>query len=192
MLKNKEPIALMLLNLESLAKRINVLVRKLDVMGLQPDEQKEYYESVGKYSSMRLILADRIFDKELLPIIRTDDAYDLSNLLRSQIGWDTSLLMDDGDIDKVSYLYENHGDKALINKTINNYFIILTDNLMELFDDIEEKTDEDMKESILNMGKLLNVYDKDISLFKAKKLIHDHLLYKFETIYMILEEVDKH
>ena len=191
MLKNKEPIASILAKLEKLAKRINVLVRKMNVMGLQLQEQKEYYKIVGEYSSMKLTLADRVFDKEILPTLQTEESTKLSMILRSQINWDTSLLITPDEVDTVSNAYLNHDDKHFIFETLNKYFIILTDNLINLFDEVEEENDTDTEESILNMGKLLTTYDEDISLFKAKKLIHDHLLYKFETIYMIFGDDDK-
>lgn len=188
MLNDKEPTTLILTKLEKIAKRLNVIVRKLNTMGLQTDEQKEYYELSGNYSFLKLRLADRVFDREVLPTLHNDESTKLSLILKSKLKWDTSLLMTSEEIDKVSQAYNEIKDKNLINKVLNNYFGILTNNLIKLFDDLEEENDTDTEESILNMGKLLTTYNNDISLFEAKKLIHDHLLYKFETIYMILAE----
>ena len=39
-MSNKEPIVLMLKDIEKLAKRINVLMRKLNAMGLQEEYEK--------------------------------------------------------------------------------------------------------------------------------------------------------
>ena len=190
-MSNKEPIVLMLKDIEKLAKRINVLMRKLNAMGLQEDERKEYYSLINKYAFSRLELADRIFDSELLPSLQNDESTELSLILKSKLNWDTSLLIKPEDIDKVTNTYANIEDKNALAGILNDYFSILTNNLIQLLDSIQEDEGSDLEIAIISMGKLLATHTDNITLFNAKKLIHDHLLYKFETIYMIVAEDEK-
>ena len=190
-MSNKEPIVLMLKDIEKLAKRINVLMRKLNAMGLQEDERKEYYSLISKYAFSRLELADRIFDSELLPSLQNDESTELSLILKSKLNWDTSLLIKPEDIDKVTNTYANIEDKNALAGVLNDYFSILTNNLIQLLDSIQEDEGSDLEIAIISMGKLLATHTDNITLFNAKKLIHDHLLYKFETIYMIVAEDEK-
>ena len=125
-MSNKEPIVLMLKDIEKLAKRINVLMRKLNAMGLQEDERKEYYSLISKYAFSRLELADRIFDSELLPSLQNDESTELSLILKSKLNWDTSLLIKPEDIDKVTNTYANIEDKNALAGVLNDYFSILT------------------------------------------------------------------
>lgn len=190
-MSNKEPIALMLKDIEKLAKRINALIRKLNVMGLQEDERKEYYSLISKYASSRLELADRIFDSELLPSLQNDESTELSLILKSKLNWDTSLLIKPEDVDRVTNTYAKIENKNKLADILNDYFSILTNNLIQLLDSIQEDEGSDLEIAIISMGKLLATHADNINLFNAKKLIHDHLLYKFETIYMIVAEDEK-
>jgi len=166
--------------IDKVYNKIKLYSRKKRIMGLDQNEIEKYNYLVANYLQEKLLLSDYVFQKYVFPLILYKQAsimyYEFSNRLK----WKTELLVKQEQMDVVLNEYKKIEDKELLKTKLEDYYLILKENLNEYYDSL---TDKRLFSEICLL--LSNGMDDNFEVLK------EHIDYIFEVLCIVLEYKDE-
>jgi hypothetical protein len=145
-------------------------------MGLDENELERYYGLIVKGLQLKLYLYDMIFNKFILSDILNQEALKYYNMVNKFIHWDCNLLIEQKEMDKIYDEYNKLSNKQAVMNYIDMLYIILRKELINYYNNLDDKTIIDSISMLFSDG-----LNKDFDNLLL------HLDYKFEILYMVLE-----
>lgn len=162
--------------MERYSRQFSIYEKKRERMGLSNEECCKYYRYLGKYLQWKYKLYDNVFDNYLMPQIMKENAIDLYCQINEMITWDCQLLMDDKELVKMK-------EACNCVEDVDKLKSLLVDLYIELVINLENYLDENSDDSLFReIGLFFNNGESCSS-----DAIKDHLEYKFEVMYMIID-----
>lgn len=157
--------------------KINLFSKKLKRMGLDDNELTDYYTLLAINLQLKLSIADICFNEFILVPISKGKMLELKNIMYNTIGWDSSLLIFEKNMENIVKKYCALDNKKEFNNLIEEYYVEILANFEDLYSDIHNKS------YIENVAKLIDKDNEDY-----KDVLITHIDTKFETLYLLLAE----